>query len=446
MSSGTSDDPRSTPPALSGGREVELLAHLRQRIDQLESENENLRRVCQRAMRAAEEHEITQDQLRQTQKMEAIGSLADGIAHDMNNVLGAIMTLASVLREDLAEDNSQRQDIDDILSAVKRGKDITRNLLGFASRGKYRREPLSLNDIVDEVKEELVRELPDGVRLKLYLHDELPSVVGDYTQLSRVVTNVCSNAVEAMDQGGELTIGTHCLDLIPSDLKAWPDLEPGEYIALEVIDTGQGMQREVLDRAFEPFFTTKDQEVGKGLGLAMVYGAIKNHDGAVTIDSYLGTGTKVTIMLPADAARPSRQPGSGPLETVSAEVAGPLLVVDDDPLIRRSAWRALTKLGYEVLSATNGAEAVDLVIERKEEIELVILDLKMPVMDGETAFIEIRSIAPRLPILIASGFSRDDTVQELLDAGAAGFIQKPFSMRSLSQQVALAIQPVGDRS
>jgi len=433
-------DPRATPAALAGGRQVEELTHLRQRIEAIEQENEALRREARDALRVAEERLHDEDLRYQTQKMEAIGKLADNIAHDMNNVLGAIMTLASLLREDLREDEAQRQDLDDILEATKRGKEITRNLLGFASRGKYLKAPLSLNELVLEIRDALVRDVPERVSLKLYLHDELPMVEGDRAQLHRVLMNICENALDAMGEEGELTIGTHCLDLGRSDLAAWPDLTPGEYAALEVIDSGHGMEPEVLDRAFEPFFTTKGEDSGKGLGLAMVYGAIRNHGGAVTIDSYLGTGTKVTVLLPADTGRPTRDMGSGPLETVGPDVAGPILIVDDEPLIRRSAWRALTKLGYEVVLAGNGAEAVDLVAQRKDEIELVILDLKMPVMDGETAFIEIRSIAPRLPVLIASGFTKDGKIQELLDAGAVGFIQKPFSMKALSHQVALSIQ------
>jgi signal transduction histidine kinase/CheY-like chemotaxis protein len=435
----TDPEAKDTKPSIPGGKRRESVTRLRERVAELEQEVDELRLFVRESQHDAEELAELEEQRQQARKMEAVGQLARGIAHDLNNVLGAIMTFASLLREDALPDDPRCKDIDDIIEATKRGRDLTQNLLGFAGRGEQRKELVSLNDIVLEVRELLARQLSDRLSFKLYLHDDLPAVEGDREQLTRVVANVCINAVEATGGRGEIAIDTHSVDLGRRALRAWADLRPGTYAVVEVIDRGPGMEREVLDRAFEPFFTTKEQDQGAGLGLAMAYGAIRNHGGTVTIDSYLGTGTKVTILLPTVSRRAARFAASGPLQTIGAQVQGALLVVDDEALIRRSIRRALTRLGYEVLLASNGVEAIDVVRERRDDIALVLLDLKMPVMDGETAFVELKSSAPDLPVLIISALADEGKAQELLDAGAAGFVQKPFSMRSISQAVASAL-------
>ncbi|MCK9459778.1 MAG: response regulator [Proteobacteria bacterium] len=380
-----------------------------------------------------------EDQVVQSQKMEAIGTLAGGVAHDMNNVLTAILNLGAILREEMGADERHRGDVEGILSAAKRGRDLTRNLLAFARKGKYRRERLSLNHVVEEVRGLLAHTAPKTVGFQLVLDESMPPVEGDFGQISQAIMNLCINAIDAMDGEGTITCCTGTVRLEAGELPGWTELPGGEYARLEIIDTGAGMEPDVLERVFEPFFTTKDPQRGTGLGLAMVYGTVKNHGGAVLIDSKRGAGTRATIHLPL--ARGGELPVriSGIFPTVhAADAAGTILLVDDEEMIRRSVKRALVRLGYEVVLAGNGLEALELIRSRRRELSLVILDLLMPVMGGEEAFHKIRALDPDLPILIASGYAEEEKVEALLAAGARGFVEKPFDLARISEEVKLA--------
>jgi two-component system cell cycle sensor histidine kinase/response regulator CckA len=384
-----------------------------------------------------------EDQLVQSQKMEAIGTLAGGVAHDMNNVLTAILNLGAILREEVGYDERHRGDVEGILSAAKRGRDLTRNLLAFARKGKYRRERLSLNHVIEEVRGLLGHTAPKSVEFQLVLDESLPPVEGDFGQISQALMNLCINAIDAMDGEGTITCCTEIARLERGALPGWPDLNGGEYARLEIIDTGQGMDPDVLAHVFEPFFTTKDPKRGTGLGLAMVYGTIQNHGGAILMDSKRGAGTRATIFLPLarGSAVPVRTSGIFPVAH-AAEGAGTILLVDDEEIIRRSVRRVLVRLGYEVELAANGLEALEVIRSRRRELSLVILDLLMPVMNGEEAFHKIRAFDPDLPILIASGYAREDKVEELLAAGAKGFVEKPFDLAKIAEEVKLAARIV----
>jgi two-component system, cell cycle sensor histidine kinase and response regulator CckA len=384
-----------------------------------------------------------EDQLVQSQKMEAIGTLAGGVAHDMNNVLTAILNLGAVLREELGHDDRHRGDIEGILSAAKRGRDLTRNLLAFARKGKYRRERLSMNHVVEEVRGLLSHTAPKSVAFQLVLDESLPPVEGDFGQISQALMNLCINAIDAMDGAGTITCCTEVVRLGRGALPGWPDLPAGGYVRLEIIDTGAGMDPEILARVFEPFFTTKDAQRGTGLGLAMVYGTVQNHGGAIVLDSKRGAGTRATIYLPLATgdAVPVRISGIFPVVR-AIEGAGTILLVDDEELIRRSVKRVLTRLGYDVVVAGNGLEALEVIRSRRKELSLVILDLLMPVMNGEEAFHRIRAFDPDLPILIASGYAQEEKVEELLSAGAKGFVEKPFDLAKIAEEVKLAARIV----
>jgi two-component system, cell cycle sensor histidine kinase and response regulator CckA len=396
---------------------------------------ENLGVIFVNALRHREAREETaqlEEQLRQSQKLEAIGTLAGGVAHDMNNVLGAIMGAASLLKQDTEPGDERQEGIGDILEACKRGRKLTRNLLGFARKGKYRRERVYLWQLVGELEEILRRTVDKRIHIATHMDPEMPPVAGDPNQLHHALMNLCLNAVDAMPEGGDLTLTVDDLLVEPVD----PDADlPGAFVRVQVADTGEGMATETLVHAFEPFYTTKAKGLGTGLGLSMVYGAVENHGGSVSLDSTPGEGTTVTLLLPALHG----EAFDGPEETVETEafqsVGEVVLLVDDEDLIRRVGERLLRKLGYRVVLAADGAAAVKILDERTREVSLIILDLVMPDMDGEETFHRLREIDPLVPIVLSSGYSKDDKVERLLLAGANGFLPKPFELKHLAREM-----------
>ncbi len=388
---------------------------------------------------AEEENLALQDQLQQSQKMEAIGRLAGGVAHDINNVLGAIMGSASVLAVESDPHDPHVEDIENILMACRKGRDLTRDLLGFARKGKYVKESIFLNDVAIEAKALLTRTIPRTIRVELNLDEDIEFIEGDRSQIHHALMNVCINAADAMQDSGSLTISS-CMSLLDETQCASMGGEPGTYVELSISDTGVGMDEKTVKKVFEPFFTTKPKGEGTGLGLSMVYGVIKNHGGAIKIESQLGVGTVVTIYLPAvpERALPARK-NQEPRVSSHPEL-GAILLVDDEQIIRSSARRLLKKLGYQVLLAENGRRALEIYSKKKDEIFIVFLDLIMPEVDGLQTFRDLREIDPDANIILFSGYSKDEKVEALLEAGAVGFIQKPFDLTGLSIAMKKAIR------
>ena len=391
--------------------------------------------------RAEAERAELEVQLAHAQKMEAVGALAGGVAHDMNNVLAAITGLASVLREEAERGSPLREDLGTILRAARRGSALTHNLLGFARRGKYRREQISFNEVAGQILALLERTISKKIDVERDLADDLWSVEGDRAQLGQVVMNLCINAADAMPEGGTMQVVSRNLDRLPPDLGVLEDLRDGRYVCLEVIDNGVGMDPATQQRVFEPFFTTKDAGQGTGLGLAMVYGTIRNHGGTARLQSAPGQGTTVSIYLPSKGARarvmtPSMLRGARP-------GSGTILVIDDEPMVRRAAQRTLGQLGFEVLLAESGAQGIELYREHQQEIDLVLLDMGMPGMDGRTCFGELRRVDPGVRVLICSGYAKDADMEYLLGQGALGLVGKPFDLEQLAKQLADALEDQG---
>ncbi|MFC1705502.1 response regulator [Planctomycetota bacterium] len=389
---------------------------------------------------AEEEKAALQEQLNQAQKMEAIGTLAGGVAHDINNTLSAIMSLASLVEMTVGEESRLRRHTSRILEACRQGRDLTRNLLGFARKGTYKKEKVPLNHLVTEVVELLRRTMPKNVALRTELAQSPLYIDGARGQLTQVLMNLCLNGAEAMAEGGVLVMSTRRLSCESAELRAHPDLLQRPHVSLSVSDSGCGMTGEVLKRVFEPFFTTKPMGKGTGLGLAMVYNTVVGHDGRVTVRSRVGEGTVVTVLLPATEPD-ERAEGSG-REGLAEAVSrvDTVLLVDDEPLVREATQQVLERLGYVVLAACDGREAVETYRLRGEEISLVVLDIVMPSMDGIETFHALRKLDPEARVLLSSGYTKEQKAEELLAAGAVGFAQKPFDAGELAEQMAKALR------
>ncbi len=377
-----------------------------------------------------------EERLRQSEKMEAIGQLAGGIAHDFNNQLTGIMSYADILRLDLRDNPDLAHYADNILILVKRASDLTAQLLAFARKGKYLSAPVDINRIVFEVVSMLKHTIEKNVILKQQLNAHPCSTLGDPSQLQNAILNLALNARDAMPQGGELSLSTEVVFL---DRKRYTlnhfQLEKGRYIEVCVTDTGAGIDKETQRRMFEPFFTTKEKGKGTGMGLAAVYGTVKNHRGGIDVFSKAGHGTTFKLYLPL-VTEETRLADSraGTVKSVKGTVH--ILLVDDEDSICDAVSKMLRKVGYRITSFRNGLEALDFYRKSWKDIDLVILDMVMPVMSGKDVFIAMRKINPRIVALLSSGYSINGEAQSVLDKGVRGFIQKPFRIEDLSQKIA----------
>jgi len=357
--------------------------------------------------------------LRETQKMDSLGSLAGGVAHDMNNVLGAILALASVHGMAAPAGSALARDMATVASACQRGGSLVKGLLGFARQELAEERDVDLNAVIRQEVELLERTTLQKVRLVLDLEADLPAIVGDPSALHHCLMNLCVNAVDAMPEGGTLTLRT-------------ARVEGG--VLMEVADTGAGMSQAVLDKALEPFFTTKPQGKGTGLGLAIVYGTVKTHQGTLEIQSEPGRGTRVLVRLPAAAAGPGAPPASGLAAAPPPSRPLRVLVVDDDELILLSVPLLLRALGHDVATAQGGEEALAL-LEGGERPDVIILDMNMPGADGGATLPRLRGLRPGVPVLLATGRA-DQTALDLVAAhSGVALLAKPFDIAELKRRL-----------
>ncbi len=383
------------------------------------------------------EKERMQEQLFQAQKMEAIGTLAGGIAHDFNNMLQGILGYASLIKMKLDDTDPMYKPIDVIEKTAMRAAELTQQLLGYARKGKYFVVPLNLNDLVTEVMRIITRTFDRAIEIKTSLSRGLWCVQGDKNQIENVIMNLCINARDAMPAGGRLLIETYNKEVIEGEMP-YPWAKPGRYAVIRVTDTGTGMDEEVKRHIFEPFYTTKEVGKGTGMGLAMVYGVVKNHDGFITVDSEVGKGSTFTVYLPAKEVVDVHKTTEERKKPVTG--TGTILIVDDEESIRNLLRDALSGLGYNVIEAENGRDAIEVFESNKGRIDLVILDLIMPVMGGEETLKRLKGIIPDVKVLIATGFGVDSSLQETLkDIGISGFINKPFNIAEISESIKSAL-------
>ena len=378
-----------------------------------------------------------EDQLAQAQKLESIGLLAGGIAHDFNNILGAILGYASFMKNKMSEDHQFYKYVDMIERSAIRAAELTSQLLAFARGGKYNVTPVNLNRIVLDTLGIIQSTFDKSIIVEKNLPQDIPTVEADPGQMQQVVMNLCVNARDAMPGGGILRVETSEVELTENDTKSNIEAHPGRYVLLIVSDTGIGMDKQTVQRIFEPFFTTKEKGKGTGLGLSMVYGIVRNHGGFIRVESEPGKGTSFKVFYPA--SRKAEKKEAGAMEDVKGG-SETILVAEDDEAMRELVKDILESGGYNVIAAENGEAAVEAYTKREDEINLVILDMIMPKMNGSEAFKSLKKINPDVLVLLSSGYSQDGKAQELLNEGVAGFLGKPYQVRELLEKVRAVLE------
>jgi len=372
--------------------------------------------------------------LRQSQKMEALGRLAGGVAHDFNNLLTSILGYTRIAKEDLRGSDTAQDDLDEVIRCGERAAELTHRLLTFGRHQIVHTRPLNLNRVVDEMDRILRRTLGEDVELVTLFGEDLGWINGDSGQLHQVVMNLAVNARDAMPQGGRLVIETGNADADEAYLQHHPDLKPGRYVWLSVTDTGTGMSEEVREKAFEPFFTTKEQGKGTGLGLATVYGVVRNMDGAVELRSRVGEGTQCLIHLPRVVAPREAEEGDKRLQP-APRGSETILLVEDESTLRALVRRYLLSLGYRVLEAVNGRDALRIAREYPGKLDLVLADIIMPQMGGPETVRELQAVRRNIRAVFMTGFP-GDAIQRAKDwMQDAPVIAKPFTRESLAVSI-----------
>ena len=391
-----------------------------------------IRDVTERERAQAERRRL-ESRLQQAQKMEAVGTLAGGIAHDFNNLLQVTLGYSELLMAEKAEDDPECADLRKIQQAARSGAELVKGLLTFSREVECKLIPIDLNARIGALEQLLRRTIPRMIDIRFSFSENLQRVNADPAQIEQVIMNLALNARDAVTDGGSITVETANVTVDDRCCSPHPEIAPGDYVLLSVSDTGHGMNCETLDHIFEPFYTTKEVGRGTGLGLAMVYGIVKQHGGHIICSSEVGRGTRFEVYLPAISAK--LQDEADPAGEMLAFGAETVLLVDDEAFVRDLGQRILSKAGYTVLTAANGMEALDLYVKKQDEIALVVLDLIMPAMGGRECLGKLVRVDPQVRVLVASGYSAEATITDCLAAGAKGFVTKPFQMKDLLKQV-----------
>ncbi len=382
-------------------------------------------------------------QVIQAQKLDSLGTLAGGIAHDFNNILLGILGYTSFLKSLPEVDEKILPYLEVIENSSKRAARLSRRILTFTRGSENQKFPLDLHQIIEEACILLEKRIPGNVEMRKDLRAQSSVILGDSVEIEQVLMNICLNALDAMPSGGILHIRTQNTVPEPDTAGIPGGPSPGEYIELTVRDTGTGIPPEIQDRIFDPFFTTKERGKGTGLGLAMVYGIVRNHQGKIEVSSTPGQGALFRILFPVSQESPVPSPPLPHISETDASALNPkettILVVDDEEVIRMLTQEILSRKGYRVLQAGDGETACE--IFKKERIDLVLLDMTMPGMDGKETYERISSVSPEVRVIFSTGYSKDNPLCQATTAGKTGFLQKPYVMEELIREIERLLLP-----
>ncbi len=389
--------------------------------------------------KAEQEKANLESQLRQAQKMEAIGTLAGGIAHDFNNTLAAILGYADLALDNTPNHSPAKDQIKQVLEAGNRAKELVKHILSFSRKNAQERIPVQIHKIIKDDLKLIRASIPATIGIKQNIDSQCGTIRADPTQIHQVMMNLCTNAAQAMDEKGgilEVELTPTLLDTI--DLENEPKLEPGHYVQLTIKDNGIGIEQEYLDRIFDPYFTTKEVGKGSGMGLAVVIGIVKSHDGMIKVSSKPGHGTTFYVYFPIiESQFQEKINDTGPLPTGTEKI----LVVDDEKSIVKLTTLRLERLGYKVTSETSSKKALELFQSQPHAFDLVITDQTMPELTGDNLAKKLMEMKPNIPIIICTGYSSKMDAEKADFAGISGFIMKPVDKKEL----ALTIRKILDR-
>lgn len=376
------------------------------------------------------EKKMLEGRLLRAQRLESIGTLAGGIAHDLNNILQPIMLSIQLLKPGVKGEKYERI-LNVVESSAERGADLIRQVLSFARGVESSKQTLNTKYLISDALKIMRETFPKSIEIKTYTDGEIRNITGDYTQLHQVILNICVNARDAMQAGGELSISTRNMSTGEDGTEKYYYIEPGEYVEITISDTGSGIPPDVMDKIFDPFFTTKEQDKGTGLGLSTAYGIIKEHGGYIHAESELGRGTRFIIYLPAIPMKGQTEPGAFGDIKVAAGTGETVLVVDDEPAVLDITRAMLEEFGYKVLTANNGHEALDVISDGKKRIHAAIVDMMMPVIGGKTIIRSLKKKHPSLKIISVSGYQKEHELITMDENPADAFLNKPYNAETL---------------
>ena len=375
-----------------------------------------------------------ENQLIQAQKMEAVGLLAGGIAHDFNNILSAIVGYGYLLQTKMNSDDPLREHVDQILVSADRATEVTHSLLAFSRKQILNPKPININALMKRIEKLLFRLIGEDIELSTNLTDKDVISMADAGQIEQVLLNLATNARDAMPNGGHLTLDTQRVELDDTFIRSHGYGEPGMFTVISVSDTGSGMDKETMAKIFEPFFTTKEVEKGTGLGLAMVYGIIKQHNGYINVYSEPGSGTTFRLYLPAIESMEEVLVKTE-IEPLPSNGNETILVAEDDAALRRLFSTILQAYGYKVILAQDGEEAIKKFADNRDKIQLIMLDMIMPKKSGKEVFDIIRKMRPDIKTLFSSGYTADRIDKDNMSKGGFDFIMKPVSPKELLKKI-----------
>ncbi len=411
-----------------------ILRHVEFRLSSIGKRNLIVFNDLTERKKAEEEKQKLEAQLRQSQKMEAVGTLAGGIAHDFNNILGIILGNVEMAMTNTSSFSLVQTNLKEIRIASLRARDVIRQLLSYSRKSDQERKPHKINPIIKESLNLLRSSIPTSIDIRQNIHDESGTILADITQIHQVIINLCINAAHAMlETGGTIEVRTQSITIDKDTSTQYNALYPGRYVKLTIRDTGHGIDPEIKDRIFDPYFTTKDVDEGTGMGLAVVYGIIKHHDGAIHVTSEPGTGTTINVFFPLADTKPIKIEAQ-PSESIPRGKEH-ILIVDDERMLLEMMQKMLEYFDYKTTAYTDSIQALKAFHSHKDRYDLVITDMTMPIMNGEQFAEKLRTIDKKIPIIICSGFNDLISQERARSIGIHEYIVKPIEMKELAKTV-----------